>query len=413
MSWHTVREGENWSSIAKQYIGQFKLKISSDDFIEILKKYNPHAIRKPKYPLYADDRILVPIAGLKRRRKVKLFWKRIPFKIEVKRIKFYDTYHIYGVNSDNQPDWESEGDNLPVCYEFGETLKMSVDLKIEPPLAVTKKISLKLNYGNQVIYQKDDINISGSNHRLKVETNYEVADEIARWTINFSWSYQVEEGDWKSSNSTGPHTIYTIFGQPDCDPSDFTLNHLDDSVTLGWEKSTETDIAAEVCKNVNGEVTSGCVCDNPDFEYHWRGLKGEHSEGMCCCRAKGMILVLQVLGVGDYMQDYVNENPEPNTRREFPHNAFCVTCLEVYGRAAWGGGIYNTWQGVCKKGDGEYCWSPQGPHAQRYNIMNRAPEYPNNQLFDAAHAFEHYAWIRKEGPNWIRCPHLPKPQIVL
>lgn len=120
-----------------------------------------------------------------------------------------------------------------------------------------------------------------------------------------------------------------------------------------------------------------------------------------------MIEVLQVLGVGTYAQDYVNERPEPNAQSTW--NAHCDICGGDFVHKGYGGGVYNAWQGVCKKANGATCYSPQGYHIAVYDVMKLAPEWPDTQAADHVHAFEYYAWVRQVSGVWVRCPHLDVP----
>ena len=140
---------------------------------------------------------------------------------------------------------------------------------------------------------------------------------------------------------------------------------------------------------------------------------------MCCCRAYGMICVLEVLGVGTYMQDFVNEHPEGNNRRHFvtqcsgcpyyieiagyesPFDGWnewwvkCPACNDKRVRGCWGGGIWNKWQGVCKKGAGQICYSPAGPrvHIGTYETIDNSVSYPDTtHTDDEDHCFGYYAW---------------------
>lgn len=165
--------------------------------------------------------------------------------------------------------------------------------------------------------------------------------------------------------------------------------------------------------------------------------------------------VLAAIGLGDYILDHVNEIPEPNAGGKIygdgsavggpPRNCPYDTALKrKFVRSAYMGG-WNNWQGVCKTSDGEICYSVQGPHMEKYAIMNDAPTYemaiidpisgipllwvprpgvPDGQNFDNVHAFRYYAWISdwsstndpsipghiKVG-NKVLCPHIPSPSL--
>lgn len=203
---------------------------------------------------------------------------------------------------------------------------------------------------------------------------------------------------------------YDIFGDFACPQQEFTAAHLDDAVGWGSGQSIEPAIAEQVCDSINGDISSsGCVCDTDSFQQLWEGAAGLNNHGMCCCRAKGMVEVLQVLGLGTYVQDYVNERPEPNAK--MIDTATCATC-GFCRRQAWGGGILNGWQGVCKKQNGATCYSPQGPHVAVYETMNDAPSYPQpGQMADRSHAFDFYVWVWIDQFNDAHaCQHMGPPR---
>lgn len=437
MPWHTAKKGETVSSIAKKYKKKLRLQISVKDFSEIIKKYNPGTLNPPKYTVHPNTLILIPKGGLMTcPKKSRLVCKPIPFKIKVDEIFFKNNHPIHDITA---PQWVAGGDKHPVCYTKGSRVKMDVSLKVTPVLAVKQKIYLKVDGPGGFSGQKDNVEIEAGKKYCRVsdiETS-PLPNKIKKFYYNFKWSFAIEPPppyrmNWKPAGKTGTHVIYTIYGAPQCGSSNFTKSHLRDAVKWGWNKTTEADIAKRVCWNVSGEVSTGCVCKstsrryNPSFDYHWKGARGSnrggHRDGMCCCRAYGMILVLKVLGVGTYIQEYVNELSEPNTL----HQVWAARCSDRscrgidYTRMGWGGNIYNNWQGVCKKADGEICYSPQGRHISKYDKMNDAPDYihdtPKQQPFDRIHAFEHYAWVYCTSysgsghcSNWQRCSHLSKP----
>jgi hypothetical protein len=78
--------------------------------------------------------------------------------------------------------------------------------------------------------------------------------------------------------------------------------------------------------------------------------------GMCCCRAEGLDCVLNVLGIGPYIHDYVNEYFEPNYNKE-ADRSYCPICDKVVDRTYWDS-WWNYWEGVIKKGYGLTCYAP-------------------------------------------------------
>jgi hypothetical protein len=212
---------------------------------------------------------------------------------------------------------------------------------------------------------------------------------------------------------------YAIYDSPTCPAAEFTdadpKDHLYFASECGEGQSQEADIAHKVLHEVNGGITTGCICSQ-SFEDIWQGAKGParggHSDGQCCCRAKGMIEVLQVLGFS-YVQDFVNELSEPNSGRNKPGNQYCGEGWPwhwgYYQRWAQGGGNWNNWQGVCKNQNGATCYSPQGRHESDYETMNDAPDYPNSGPDGTLYAFIYYAWISDPVPTPEYCTHLPTP----
>lgn len=247
---------------------------------------------------------------------------------------------------------------------------------------------------------------------------YKLDDSNAfRKNPEYKWSYKIQGDDYviDPKQKDNEHDIYVIFDSPKDDAAvqgNFKTEYLKDACLWGNGGREEHDIATRVCKNVNDEMFQNevrCIChygQTPDgFKFIWENTRGTYSYGGCCCRALGMIKVLNELGIGPYKQDFVNENPEPNYNRERPPNRYCSICEHVIRRQGWGGGIPNNWQGVCKKEDGGICYSPQGYHISAYETMNDAPEWPKTQGFDHVHAFEYYCWILNEYIPTTICPH--------
>lgn len=88
---------------------------------------------------------------------------------------------------------------------------------------------------------------------------------------------------------------------------------------------------------VNGDnVYEGCICGS-GFLVNFDAAMGRYpstgDKGMCCCRAEGLDCVLNVLGIGPYTHDYVNENPEPNP--QLVYTAHCAICGKDCDRNYW------------------------------------------------------------------------------
>jgi hypothetical protein len=256
-------------------------------------------------------------------------------------------------------------------------------------------------------------------------------DTVEKTSGCIAWQYRVPDGSntWISLGSSdhgaaGDEKLVTVWDLRKCDYSDYTKEHVLDSA--GYAQSaelsnTEPNVAENVCRNVAGSVYGGCICpgngNGKAFAYHMAACKNDfppgtppNDKGACCCRAYGMICVLKVLGVGTYVQDFVNEHPEPNTGRAAvtAHSSckyyyrmggavYCPhpDCDDSRLRRASGGGGWNNWQGVCKKGNGEVCYSPQGPHIGVYEQIDNAPSYTTSapdSHDDETHYFGYYAW---------------------
>ena len=237
----------------------------------------------------------------------------------------------------------------------------------------------------------------------------------------YNWKYSIDGGSNWVECGYSSHAGYITWDAYKCPANDFTKDKIRKSIEKAdtlQNNHTEDQLATNICKNVNGGCTSSCVCNNTSFDYHFRGAMGEHSGGMCCCRALGMITVLQVLGL-TYSMAYDNELAPPNTARLIPPLTDCFQCGKRCIRGAWGGGIFNNWQGVAYRGDVSTVnhYSPQGYHISPYATMAHAPNYPNSQAFDHIHAFEYYAWRTMVWDPTTNqyvcdggfCTHLPKP----
>lgn len=212
--------------------------------------------------------------------------------------------------------------------------------------------------------------------------------------LQMHWTFKVQNssGEWvlayqdgsSGYSQTTSHIdsegcgFYLIYDDYECDSSHFTKAHIDDAV--GWathiSNPSEHDIAHSVKEKVNGNVTGGCICSNDTswLETCWTGARGDHSNGMCCCRAHGMMLALQVLGVGLYTHVYVNERPEPGVKGFNPSTPIlCPGCNQYCVRGSWWGDFWNSWEGACRSGGtGSTCYAPAGKFEGSYNEIRAA-----------------------------------------
>lgn len=123
--------------------------------------------------------------------------------------------------------------------------------------------------------------------------------------------------------------------------------------------------------------------------------------GMCCCRAEGLDCVLNVLGIGPYTHDYVNEHPEPNPS-QLVYKSYCSTCGEWCWRKYWAG-FCNNWEGVIKAGGtGSTCYAPAEPPSCRDE--GTYSEIDNDIATNLG-----YDWYYSPYGQNNTCPHLPDP----
>ncbi len=314
------------------------------------------------------------------------------FEVEVTELSFTGDYGIYNITD---PVWKKVGNpDNPACYKKDSNLTMTVKLAITPSLPTPVTISLKADGPGNLDAQKDNISISGSEATVSgITTTGKLEDKIYSITPSFNWSFSGDGTNWSSAGTSGAHKVYAIYNSPTCGSSNFTESHIDDAVGWALNQSSETAIAHKVMCDVSGAITSGCICSS-SFEYIWQGARGDHSDGMCCCRAKGMSEAMQVLGVSDYTTlVYVNERPEPGVKGP-SYTDYCPICEEV-GRGAWWAGFWNNWEGACRShGAGSMCYAPAGEFEGTYDQIRND--------------FGPYYWVW--GPNQADiCTHLPPP----
>jgi len=167
-------------------------------------------------------------------------------------------------------------------------------------------------------------------------------DTVEKNSGSITWHYAVQSGsnNWIALGSSphggaGDEKMVTVWDVHQCPDAEYTKEHVLDSAGYADHdetSNTEPNVAENVCRNVWDQTPGGCICPNSapgkanpnakSFAYHMDACKGQFPpetpdtlKGLCCCRAYGMICVLEVLGVGSYVQDFVNEHPEGNNRR--------------------------------------------------------------------------------------------------
>lgn len=189
-----------------------------------------------------------------------------------------------------------------------------------------------------------------------------LSDIIGSTTLNLTWGYKVPSGtnQWITmASNSGPHKVYAVFGAPECGFSNYTKSNVDEAVGKASGESTESSIASKANDTVGDDVYSGCICGD-GFQKNFDAAMDRYplsgNKGMCCCRAEGLDCVLNVLGIGPYTHDYVNEHPEPNPQNVYYHD--CPICGVRVWRKYWDS-FWNNWEGVVKAGgSGSTCYAP-------------------------------------------------------
>ena len=315
--------------------------------------------------------------------------------IEITEVSFVNDYGIYDITD---PVWKKENNpDNPACYKQDTNLTMNVKLTITPSLSNPITISLKAEGPGSLDAIETNISISGSEATVNgITTTGKLNNNIHSTTPSFTWSFSASGSPWVSAGTSGPHKLYAIYGTPSCGGANFTKSHIDDAVGWALDQSSEADIAHKVMCDVNDAISSGCICTN-SFEYIWQGVRGDHNNGMCCCRAKGMSEVMQALGVPDYATIvYVNERPEPGVKGMNPDSyVYCSVCGKWCARGAWWGGFWNNWEGACRSHDvGSTCYAPAGEFEGTYDQIRTA--------------FGPYYWVWGSAQS-NTCSHLSPP----
>jgi hypothetical protein len=203
------------------------------------------------------------------------------------------------------------------------------------------------------------------------------------------------------------HTLYTVFGAPKVSYGNYTKSNLIEAVGKATGESTEAEIASTANDNVGASVYGRCICAN-GFQVNFDAAMGRYPasdpKGMCCCRAEGLDCVLNVLGIGPYTHDYVNECPEPN-----PHYVYyneCTICDETVVRNYWDG-FWNNWEGVVKSGGtASTCYAPS-----EGSIGIDQGTYSQIDAAIAANCGYYWRYLDAESDDEsAKCSHLQPPQ---
>jgi hypothetical protein len=207
-------------------------------------------------------------------------------------------------------------------------------------------------------------------------------------------------------NTSGPHKVYAVYGPPVCATSNYTKTNLAEAVSTALGESTQSGIASKANDNVSGYAPQGggCICSD-GFQKNFDAAMGRYpssgNQGMCCCRAEGLDCVLNVLGIGPYTHDYVNEHPEPNFGKLVYYHD-CPICGVRVWRNYWDS-FWNNWEGVVKAGgSGSTCYAPaQG------SITIDEGTYTE---FDNRIAIDTWGYHWQKGPLFTdQCTHYGPP----
>ena len=222
--------------------------------------------------------------------------------------------------------------------------------------------------------------------------------------VDIDWHYKVPSGtnSWVDAGYSSNLKYYLVYDAPKCSSSNYTKSNLDEAVKKAKSESTESGIASKANDNVGDNVYEGCICGS-GFQVNFDAAMGRYpstgDKGMCCCRAEGLDCVLNVLGIGPYTHDYVNENPEPNPQLVYTDP--CAICGKDCDRNYWDS-FWNNWEGVVKAGgNGSTCYAPANG-----SITIDEGTYSQIDGRIAIDCGYYWAW----GPNKGNvCSHLPAP----
>jgi hypothetical protein len=328
---------------------------------------------------------------------------------EVSFLDFYggDEHDIYGVSD---PVWKrvSNPDN-PACYTKYKFIKVGGKFWASENLTYSTKIYVDLqDQSTGWTFLSNEITVKNwpsarSDHR----STERLADQIAAQEYTFKWRYKVPPpgaNTWiDMANTSGPHKVYAVYGPPVCGSSNYTKTNLAEAVSKALGENTQSGIASKANDNVADSVFSGCIC-NDGFQKNFDAAMGRYpssgDKGMCCCRAEGLDCVLNVLGIGPYTHDYVNEKPEPNPTKSI-YVSHCSICGRDVKRNYWDS-FWNNWEGVVKAGgSGSTCYAPA---SGRIAIDEGTYTQIDNRIgIDCG-----YYWRWGETSSDI-CPHLGPP----
>ena len=318
-----------------------------------------------------------------------------------------EEHDIYGVTD---PVWKRVGNpDDPASYTKDKHVKVEAKFWASQNLTYSTEVYVDV-FGADWGTFTEDMSVTFSTWSSETTdhtTDGSLPDSIGSTTPTFTWQYKVPSGtnEWITMTpDTGGHKIYQVFGAPTCGSSNYTKDNIDDAVSKATGENTESGIASKANDNVGDTVYEGCICGD-GFQKNFDAAMGDYppsgDKGMCCCRAEGLDCVLNVLGIGPYSHDYVNEHDEPNpSKLVYYHD--CPTCGKRVWRKYWDG-FWNSWEGVVKAGgNGSTCYAPA-------NGAISIDEGTYSQIDSAIATDCGYYWVYSPYGQYDICPHLPDP----
>jgi len=303
---------------------------------------------------------------------------------EPNQVSFVDNnpgeeHDIYGIRD---PVWTQDNPiSTAASYTVGKYVKMEAQFWAEKGLTFATEVWVGLNFPGVVQFNADT-GVAFKNWPSETSSHVSVDplyNYIGANSNLANWSYLVPSGtnEWISmSLVTGPHDIYRVYAETPPPPhfafSDYTETNIYEAVSKAdnVNSTDETNIASIANDNVGDSVfldpPVNCICSD-GFQINFDAAMKRYppppppptnKRGMCCCRAEGLDCVLNVLGIGPYTHDFVNELPEPNPTRARPPDQYCSTCGKWCYRKYWDS-FWNNWEGVVKAGgNGSTCYAP-------------------------------------------------------
>ena len=280
-----------------------------------------------------------------------------------------DEHDIYGVVD---PVWKRVGNpDNPASYTKYRRVEVEAKFWASDNLTYPTEVQVDVFGAGWGTFTQDNSVTFGSwpSETTEHVSNAFLPNSIGSTAPSFTWQYKVPwpsgTNQWITmTNTSGPHKIYQVYGAPTCGYSNYTKDNLDGAVGKALGEGTESGIASKANDSVADDVFLdpgyNCICGS-GFQVNFDAAMGTYPpppRGMCCCRAEGLDCVLNVLGIGPYTHDYVNERSEPNPNALRVPDQYCSICNKWCARCYWDG-FWNNWEGVVKCGGvGSTCYAP-------------------------------------------------------